>query len=186
MQDLPGHATEAVGDRPRGLLITQARQQAKETTGKWLPLAVTAACGTSVSTRRIYSLPFRRATAVVLLRAFLLPRAGPHPRSQVPGRGKRARLHVHLGHHLLRRVRSEAGVPPPAVPPPLDAVSRLVAGTASAVPGASPAPSPSKLRGVAPRYTSIGRRPRPPTSWDRSRPRPRRGECATHWPRTDR
>jgi hypothetical protein len=50
---------------------------------------------------------FRRATAVVLFGTFVLAGTGPHPRSEIASRGKRAGLHSHFGDHLLRRIHSE-------------------------------------------------------------------------------
>src|SRR5262245_60684026 len=51
---------------------------------------------------------FRGATAMVLLRGFLLARTGSHPRRQLGRRRERTGLRPYLGDDLLRRIHSQA------------------------------------------------------------------------------
>src|SRR5262245_20033876 len=51
---------------------------------------------------------FRRATAMVLLRAFFLARTGSHPRPQLRRRRERTGLRPYLRDDRLRRIHSQA------------------------------------------------------------------------------
>ena len=99
----------AGGPRPRSLRCTPNRQKTPEHRLKMAPFRLDRRLRCLRQHPPYIFVAFRPATAVVLFRAYVLPRAGPHPKGQVPNRGKTAGLHAHFGNHLLCRVRSETG-----------------------------------------------------------------------------
>src|SRR5262249_50698291 len=106
--DLPNYATEPMGNGPDGGLIAEAGHQTAEHHLKMTAFLGDGSVRGLVQHSTQVWIAFRAATAMVLLRAFFLARAGSHPGRQLRRRRECTGLRPYLGDDLLRRIHSQA------------------------------------------------------------------------------
>ncbi len=83
VEDLPDQSTEPVGDRPNGAFVTESRRQPPEDGLEVATLLLHRRLSRLGQDPAEESVPFRRPRTIVLFRAFLASRAGPHPRGKL-------------------------------------------------------------------------------------------------------
>src|SRR5258705_2177207 len=102
-----------MSNRPDGGLIAEAGQQTPEHGLKMTDLLRHRSVCCLVQHAAQIFIAFRGATAVVLLRAFLLAGTGSHPRRQLRRRWEGSGLGPYFSNDLLRRIHSQTRALPP-------------------------------------------------------------------------
>src|SRR5216684_2287187 len=109
VQNQPDQPTMPMGDRPDGLVVSQARHQTAIHCLEDASFVLDRRVGTLIENAPHMAVALRGAVAVVHSRALLVARACANPRRKMFLRRKGRRLGTHFGDDLLRGIHSETG-----------------------------------------------------------------------------
>jgi len=109
MQNDPDQPAEPMGNRPDGLLVSQARHQAAIHGLEDASFGFDRGVGTLIENTPHVAVAFRGAVARGNLRTLFVSGACANPRRKVLLRRKRRCPSPHFGQDLLRRIHSQSG-----------------------------------------------------------------------------